>query len=357
VLSASQSLGIRKAVVATVVPVATLVLALLLAAIVVVVAGASPINAYVQLFTGAFGNTTNIAETITRSTPIILTGVGMGLAFRAGLFNIGGEGQMIVGAVCTAITGLALASAPAVVLLPLSILVGCAAGAFWAALAGWWQAQFRVPLLLTTLLLNYVAGLIGSYLVSFPAKDPDPNDLVAETAMVSKSIQLPIILTNTPLHIGVIAILIIPLAVAWVQRRTVLGYTMRMTGLNPRFAEYGGVNRVRTIMITMLLSGGICGLAGAIEVLGVYYRYTDGMIAAPGTAWTGFIAALITGADPILTVFSGLLLGGLVVGASYMESTTSVPLQLANVIQAIIIFMVAFRFTLGRILRRATGAV
>ena len=174
--------------------------------------------------------------------------------------------------------------------------------------------------------------------------------------MIPASIQLPYLFDESRLHIGLFVALLLPLGVAWFQRRTVLGYVMRITGLNPRFAEYGGVNMPRTILTTMFLSGAICGLAGAIQVLGVNYRYIDGTITSAGYAWSGFTAALLALANPLYTIVGGVFLGALDVGAAGMERRTSVPLQLVDVVKAAIILMVAVRLTIAIGLRRALRA-
>jgi ABC-type uncharacterized transport system permease subunit len=335
-----------------IVPLLAIAVALLVGGVAVLTAGESPLVAYAEMFRGAFGTPTNLGATLTRSIPIILTGLGIGFAFRAGLFNIGAEGQMILGALATAITANALVGLPPVLLLPLAITAGCLLGALWALLAGFWEAHYGAPLVITTLLLNFVAALIASYLVSHPLRDVAGGGALAQTAMISAELRLPLIVPGTRLHLGVLTILVLPLAVAWFQRRTVLGYSMRLAGLNPKFAEYGGVPMRRLIVLTMFVSGGIAGLAGVIEVLGLQFRYTDNMVTAPGFAWSGLVAALLALMNPLATLATGFFLAALQVGAAGMQRNTAVPLQLVDVVQATIIALIAARLGLGAAIHR-----
>jgi simple sugar transport system permease protein len=341
----------RGIAVAVLVPVVAIVLALAIGGIVVLIAGADPTTAYVELFRGAVGTPGNLSATIARSVPIVITGIGMGFAFRAGAFNIGGEGQMIMGALAGAVAGVTFASLPWPILLVLVVVIGSLAGGATALLPAWWQVRFQVPLLITTLLLNYIAALLAAYIVTYPLRDLAAGGL-AETKMIPESIQLPFLFGEPRLHWGLFVALLLPLGVAWFQRRTVMGYVMRVTGFNPKFAEYGGVNMPRTVLSTMVISGAICGLAGVVQVLGVNYRYVDGTITSAGYAWSGFTAALLALANPLYTVVGGVFLGALDVGAAGMERHTSVPLQLVDVVKASIILMIAVRLAISIGLRR-----
>lgn len=345
----------REAALAVLVPLLAIAVALLVGAVAVLAAGESPLAAYAELLRGAFGTQTNLAATLTRSIPIILTGLAVGFAFRAGQFNIGAEGQMIMGALGSAVVANALAGLPLVLLVTAAVVAGCLLAALWAGLAGFWQVRYGAPLVITTLLLNFVAALFASYLVSHPLRDLTGGGALAQTPMIPAEIRLPVIVPGTRLHLGVMAILLLPLAIAWFQRRTVLGYSMRITGLNPKFAEYGGVPMRRLVLLTMLASGAIAGLAGVVEVLGIHFRYIDNMVTAPGFAWTGLVAALLALANPLATVASGFFLAALEVGAAGMQRNTAVPPQLVDVVQATIIALVAARLGLGEAIRKLVG--
>jgi simple sugar transport system permease protein len=253
------------------------------------------------------------------------------------------------------VAGHALAGAPGPIALPLAVLAGAGAGAAWAVLPGWWEAWFRVPLVVTTLLLNYVAALFAAYLAVYPLRDRSGGSTVAQTAEVPAALQLPVVVGGTTLHAGVILAIALPPAVLWLLNRTSLGYAMRMTGLNRDFAEAGGVPMRRTVIVTMALSGALCGLAGTVLVLGETYRYVNDSVVGPGTAWTGLTAAMLAGFQPVFTAVSGFFLAALQVGGTGLQLRTEVPLQLINVIQAVIILMVSIRLWLARQARVGGG--
>jgi simple sugar transport system permease protein len=263
---------------------------------------------------------------------------------------------MVLGAVATAVAANLLGGLPWFLIVPLSLAAGCLVGALWALGPAWLQTRFEVPLLITTLLLNYVAIYLAAYLAADPLRDLSGGAAVPQTVTIPEAAQLPLLPMDGRVHIGVVVLLILPIVVWWFLRRTVLGYELRMTGHNPFFAEYGGVDRRRTILRTMLLSGAICGAAGALVVLGVQYRYLDGMITTAGWAWTGFTAALLAAGDPLGTLVSGVFLIALEVGAASMERQTDVPLSVVEIVQAAIILMVAIRLTLGAWLARRLRA-
>jgi general nucleoside transport system permease protein len=327
--------------------------ALAVGALFVLLAAGSPAAAYQALWDGSVGSVDSLAQSATTAIPIVVVGLGMGLAFRVGLFNLGGEGQMILGALVTAVVGHALASLPGAVTFVAAVVAGCVAGALWAIVPALWEVFLRVPLVVTTLLLNYVAALLATYLAAYPLRDETGGSTLAQTAEIPASMQLPIIVTDTPLHAGVVVALVAPFAVLWLLQRTSLGYTMRMTGLNRDFAEAGGVPMRRTIVTTMGLSGALCALAGALLVMGQTYRYLDDSIVSPQTAWSGLAAAMLAAFNPLATLVGGFFLAALQTGGTGLQLATDVPLQLVNVIQAVIIAMVAVRLWIGRrVLRR-----
>ena len=165
-----------------------------------------------------------------------------------------------------------------------------------------------MPLLITTLLLNYVMIAFSAYLVAYPLRDLGGGAAVSQTVAIPDAFQLPFLAAGGRLHAGVLVLLILPVAAWWWLRRTATGYELRMTGANPLFAEYGGVDRRRVVLRTMALSGAICGLAGALLVLGVHYRYIDATFTGPGYAWTGFTAALLAAGNPLTTLVAGVFL-------------------------------------------------
>jgi general nucleoside transport system permease protein len=263
--------------------------------------------------------------------------------------NLGGEGQMIAGALVGAVTANVLPPLPAPLGLLLALAAGCLAGAIWAFGPALLEVRLGVPMLITTLLLNYVAALLAAWVVTYPLRDLTAGGL-AQTTMVPDATWLPEL--GTRLHAGVVLIAILPFVAAWGLRRTVAGYELRMVGANREFAEYGGVDAGRTILGATLVSGALCGLAGVVLVLGVNHRYIDGLVTSAGFAWSGFIAAILALASPILTVVAALFLGALQVGGQGMTRATSVPLQLVDVVQATVILVVAVRAGIQAAVRR-----
>jgi simple sugar transport system permease protein len=316
---------------------------LLIGAVVIVVTGGDPIAAIAALANGAVGTQNNVVATLLRSVPIAVAGVGIGVALRAGALNLGGEGQMIMGSLASAAAATAVAGVPGPAGIAISLLAGCLAGALWALLPALLEVRLQIPILITSLLLNYVGALFAAWVASYPLRDLTGGAAVAQTAIIPQSMWLPNILAGTRLHLGIVVLVILPLVVAWLFRRSVIGYELRMTGANRTFARYGGVDVDRQVIVAMLTSGAICGLAGALIVLGLNHRYIDTFVNASGFAWSGFIAAILTVASPVTTVLASLFLGGLQVGAAGMTRTTSIPLQIVDVVQATIILMVAAR--------------
>jgi len=344
----------RQLLAAVAVPLIAIGLAILLGAVAILVAGEDVLTAYGALVSGAIGSPQNLAATVVRSIPIVVAGIGIGLAFRAGALNLGAEGQMILGGLGAAVTALALPGLPFPLAPIVALVGGCLAGAAWVLLPGLLDIRLGVPMLITTLLLNYVGALFAAWAVTYPLRDVAAGG-VAQTRVIPDAAWLPA-LPGVRLHLGVVAILVLPFLVRWFLSRTVAGFEFRMVGHNRLFAEYGGIAAARRVLWATLLSGAICGLAGAIVVLGVNHRFIDGIFTTSGWAWSGFTAAVLTAANPVATLFAGLFLGGLEVGAAGMARSTDVPLQLVDVVQATIILVVAIRVAIAWRVRRVLHA-
>jgi general nucleoside transport system permease protein len=350
----SRGYGSRSLVAAIAVPLVAVGIAVVLGALAIAVTGEDVLVSYGELVRGAIGSPQNIATTIVRSIPIVVAGIGIGLAFRAGALNLGGEGQMVLGGLAAGVAALAVPGVPFPVAPLIALAVGAVAGAAWAFLPGVLDVRLGVPMLITTLLFNYIGTLFAAWVVTYPLRDVAAGG-VAQTATIPRDAWLPVI-PGTRLHLGVIAIVVLPFAVRWLLSRTVAGYEFRMVGFNRLFADYGGIPAGRRVLTATLLSGAICGLAGALVVIGVNHRYIEGVITTSGWAWSAFTAAILTGGDPVLTLIAGLFLGALDVGAAGMARSTDVPLQLVDVVQATIILVVAIRLVIGSRVRRAVGA-
>jgi general nucleoside transport system permease protein len=332
-------------------PLIAIAIGLLIGAIAIAMLGESVLKTYGEMWNGAFGSFYYVTNTLTRAIPIMLVGLGLALAFRAGFFNLGAEGQMVLGAVAAALTAIYLPG-PGIVKLIAAILAAIVAGGLWAALAGWLDAKFKIDMLITTLLMNYIAILFAGYLVAKPFRDTTGSAAMAQTPMIDQSAWLPKLFAGSSLHAGIIIAIIATIVLTWVMRHTVFGYEMNMTGSNPLFARFGGVKRLPMVLAAMFISGGFAGLAGSLEVLGMQYRYIDGMLTVPSYAWSGLMAALLAGSNPIGTVFAGLLLAALQTGGMGIERNTEVPMEISSVIQAVIIVFVSAKITYDFVKRK-----
>ncbi|MGE5703710.1 MAG: ABC transporter permease [Clostridia bacterium] len=325
-------------------PLVAVLIGFLAGAVAIAASGAPVLETYGEMWKGAFGNFYFFTSTLARATPIILIGLGISLAFRAGFFNLGAEGQMVLGAVAAALTALYLPG-PGIVKLLGAIIAGVIAGGLWSTLAAWLEAKFKVDLLISTLLLNYIATLFAGYLVTEPFKDNTGSAAMAQSMMIDKSAWLPKLFAGMTVHVGFIIALAAVVLLYVVFRRSVFGYEVNMLGQNPFFAAYGGVNRGRVMLLSMFTSGALTGLAGTVEVLGMQYRYIDGALTVPGYAWTGLMAALLANSHPIGTAVAAILLAALQTGAMGMERNTEVPLEVSGVIQAVLILFISAKFT------------
>jgi general nucleoside transport system permease protein len=318
--------------------------------------GESVGETYKVMWNGAFGSFYFVTATLARATPIILIGVGLALAFRAGVFNLGAEGQMVLGAIAAALTALYVPG-PGFVKILSALVAGVLAGGLWGLLAAWMEARFKVQLLISTLLLNYVAVLFAGYLVAEPFQDNTGSAALAQTPMLDTIAWLPKLFAGMSIHFGFIFAIGVAVILYFVLQFTSAGYEVRMLGHNPFFAEYGGINKVKVLFFSMFFSGGIAGLAGTVEVLGSQYRYVDGALTVPGYAWTGLMAALLANSNPLGTAVAAIFLAALQTGAMGMERNTEVPLEVASVIQGVLILFISAKFTFNWWnLRKKAGA-
>ncbi|WP_134685846.1 ABC transporter permease [Brevibacillus migulae] len=323
-------------------------------AVFISIVGASITETYQQMWNGAFGSFYFFMSTLARSTPILLIALGLAMAFRAGVFNMGAEGQMVLGALSAALVALYMPGAGVIKLLA-ALITGIVVGGLWSLLAGVLEAKFKIQLLISTLLFNYIAVLFTSYLVSDPFQDKSGSAALAQTAMLEKSVWLPKLFPGMTLHAGFVIAIVAAVGLFLLFRFTSFGYEVKMLGSNPFFALYGGVSQKRVMLISMFVSGGFAGLAGTVEVLGAQYRFVDGALTMPGYAWTGLMAALLANSNPIGVIFASIFLAALQTGAMGVERNTEVPLELASVIQAVLILFISARFTYAWWKKRKQG--
>ena len=299
-------------------------------------------EAYQALFTGAFGSLRAWSETLTNATPYIIAGLAIGLSFRAGLFNIGGLGQMIVGGLCATYVGFAV-SLPAVIHIPLALAAGFIGGAAYGAIPGVLKARTGAHEVISTIMLNNIALLLLTWVLKtsifLPEGRVDPiSKPVEDSARLTRLLGF-LDESGLRLHIGFLIAIGLALAVGWLLFRSTIGFEFRSVGANPSAAHYAGMNVVSLTAMVMALSGGLAGVAGANEVLGVQGR------AAPGFASTiGFDAisvALLGRSHPAGIVASGLLFGALRAGAQEMQAATDVPIDMIQIVQALVIVFIA----------------
>ena len=324
-----------------------LVIALLLGALMMLALGANPITGYRALLEGAFGGSYALSSTAIQAVPLLLVGVGICIAFRANVFNIGGEGQIAMGGLLSAATALALPDLPGFILMPLVLLAGALGGAIWGAIPGFFKAQYNVNEILSTIMLNLVAVQVMNYLLAGPMVDQSPSSvggLIPETKVLPESAQLPILVTGTQLHLGVPIAVLVAIGVYVLLWRTSFGFQIRSVGLSRRASAYAGMPVKRTITLAMTLSGAMCGLAGAILVFGsISHRMvTDGSLTGfTGSAgFNGIVVALFGGLNPLWTIVSAYLFGGLIVGGSALQVATGVPSDLVTALSGTIVVLV-----------------
>lgn len=302
----------------------------------------APFGAAIQGFLdGAFGGRrfAYLMATLSRTALIVGMAISVMLSFRAGLFNIGGEGQLVAGGLVAALVAIALPGPPLFVLLA-SIVAAMLAGALWALLSGVLQIYLGVPLLVGSLLLNYPIRYIASYLVAHPFRDVESG--MVQSHLVPQATWLPYF-PGTRLDIGILFIAAASIFAIIYSYTTVHGYHTRMNGLSADFARAVGLPVRKLALQTLAMSGAIAGLVGAIAVFGIHHRYIDGMLVQPLYAWTGIIAVLLVGMIPLLVPLSGFFFAAIQTGAAGMERTAGVPKEIALVMQAVIILFVASR--------------
>lgn len=310
--------------------------ALLVGAVIVYASGSSPLEAYIALYQGSFGSTYDFAQTLARSIPLVFTGLTVAFAFRCGLFNIGGEGQLYMGAMAAAIVGVSLHGLPFYLHLPLALGVGALAGGAWAFLPGALKARVGVHEVITTIMMNYIGFLLCSYLANYTFK---AEGWVAQTNIVDESAQLPRIMASTQLSAALVVALLCVAAAYYLLYHTRLGYEIRAVGFNPTAAEYGGISVSWSILMAMVISGMFAGLGGAGEVLGLHRRFILGF--SPGYGFDGIAVAVLGRNHPVGVILGALLFGALRNGGMVMKQMTNVPTDLVVVIQGIVILFVA----------------
>ena len=331
----------------------------IVASIVLGVAGYNPIDAFSALFGGIFSKPKYISNTIIKATPIILTGLSVAFAFKTGLFNIGAEGQYIVGTIASTIVGIKL-NLPAVLEIPLVILAGVAAGAVFGGIVGILKAKFGIHEVITSIMLNWIALYLSNFVVStdvFHQPDSTSTYMINESGFttilgnwktsdagiefLSHNKWLSEVLLKTDVNIGIIVAIIMAVVISVLLYKSAKGYELRAVGLNKDAAEFAGINVNRNIIQSMVIAGALSGLAGALAITGTAPHKLSTMAAFENNGFNGLSVALIAGSSPIGCIFGGLLYGGLLYGGQSVQSAIGAPSEIINIMIGTIVFFVA----------------
>lgn len=334
--------------------VVSIFMAICLGAVIIIINGDNPLIAYKTMFVKSFGTPQTLANSLAVATPLIFTGLSVAVAFRTGLDNIGSEGQLYLGAFMGAWVGLSMPGLWGPLHISLALSAGFLAGGAWAWIFGWLKVKYNVNLVVTTIMGNYLAILFTSYLANYPFKPKTAP--IGSTAFVQPEARLVQYFSYSTLNTGFI-IALLALLTFWIFFEfSVRGYEWKTVGLNRTFANYIGINISQNMLWAMFVSGGLAGLGGVVEVLGVQGRFVQNM--SPGYGYDGIFVALLAGNTAPGILMVSILFGALRIGGIGVEQVTNIPSELSQVLQAIIILLVAgqalfFQFRLAKCRRRA----
>ncbi len=329
--------------------------ALVVLTVLLVATGHDASVALSALVRGAFGSWYAITSaTFVRMVPLGLAGLAVAIAFRAGLLNIGAEGQLLIGAAAAAATFALVGNSPPMLALPTIVCVGALAGGAWAAIAAWLRQRFGVLEVISTIMLNFVAKYLVGWLVRGPLQEP--TRVNPQSTSLPAALHLPALIPDTQLHFGFVLLAALAVALWWWLRSTAAGFRLRAVGANPSAAASAGrINVARTTLAAFVLSGAIAGLAGSVEYTGVTYALYDNF--SPGYGYTAIAVALLAGLHPLGVLATALLFGALEAGANAMQRDAGVPSVVVSVVEAtLILLVVAAQRWQSRSLTGAGGA-
>jgi len=328
-------------------------LALVVGAFILLALKVDPFKSYGALLDGIFGSVFGLTQTLVQATPLLLVALGVVIAFRGGVLNIGGEGQITVGALAATAIALALPHLPALILIPLCILAGALAGAAWGGIPGILKARLGVNEILSTIMMNQIAVQLNLYLLTGPMLDPSEiaaGTSIAQSALLPRNAWLPRLVPQTLLSAGAILALVLAVLVYVFMWRTTIGYRIRAVGQNALASRYAGINVRLYQALALILGGAFAGIAGAVQVMGVQRRMMDGL--SGGYGFSGIVVALFGQLHPLGAIPASILFGGLLVGAGQMQRTMQVPSAIVNVILGMIVIFVVSSKILARIRAR-----
>jgi simple sugar transport system permease protein len=336
---------------ALLIPALAIFTAVLIGAVLMLLTGYNPLEAYWGLFQGAFGSAQALSRTIRKATPFILTGLSVAFAFKAGLFNIGAAGQFLMGTIFAVAVGVNFDGLPFIIHLPLALLAGILGGVIWGAIPGFLKAWRGAHEVITTIMLNFVASNFASWTVYAggtagqrpgPLSDPEAAArAISETRDVFVSARIPFILPDflDRVHWGFVIALVVAVFIWWLLFKTTIGFEVRTVGQNPDAARYAGIRVNWTIVMTMAIAGGLAGLAGAVETLGLNHKFAPEFTGSVG--FEGITVALLGNTHPFGVVFAALFMGSLFAGAAKMQFDSGVRAEIIQVVQALVLMFVA----------------
>ena len=320
------------------VPLLAIVTALIIGALIIAATGASVALAYGGLLAGSLGNAKALTDTLVEATPYILAGLAVAVGFKCGLFNIGVEGQIAIGSMTAVMAGYMIKGLPAVLHLPIALIAGLFGGAAWAAIAGYLRARTGAHEVITTIMLNYIAIRLTDWAIKGPLLDKTAS--APRTPNIEASAYLPQLLgPEYRLHAGFLVALAMAFFIQWLLNRTTIGFEIRTVGANPDAAQYAGISITRNFVLAMALSGGLAGLAGAGQVLGLEHNLKTGFSA--GYGFDSIAIALLAGSNPLGIIPAALFWGVLRNGAGLMQLQSGISRDMINIIQALVLIFVA----------------
>ncbi len=350
-LASFSSSALVRPLVALAVPLAAVMVAFTIGAIMLLALGANPITGYVALLDGAFGGWNELADTAIKSAPLLLVGVGICIAFRAGVINIGGEGQIIVGAIFSTVVSLALSDLPPILLVPLVLIGGAVGGGIWGAIPGALKAYAGVNEILSTIMMNIIAAQFLSFLLQDLLTDKAAGAIkIQQTERLSENADLPLMPGDTRLHLGVLIAILVAVLGYILLFRSALGVRLRAVGHNPDASRYAGMPVKRSIVQALAFSGACAGIAGAVLVFGSesHRLIADGGAAGftQSAGFNGIVTALFGGLNPLATIPASFFFGGMLTGGIALQQELQVPAALIVALNGIVVLFVVSSFKL-----------
>lgn len=313
-----------------------LLIALLLFSVVLLVLGYDPIASLQSIPTGAFGTKNSTSETLIRFIPLLLTSLAFSVALKARFLNLGVEGQLYIGALLAYLVGARMTSLHGIIAIPLIMVAGFIGGVLWLAIPLIMRAKLDINEIFPTVVMNFIAMFVIAWLTTGSLKDPDSYN--ARTPFLPESTWIPAINPDYRIHIGLFGVIILALFVYMILYKTTLGYKIRAVGQNPRASEHGGINVSRSVIIAGLLSGGIAGLTGMLEIFGVHHFLIKNF--SPGFGFQGIAVAALGNFHPVGVIFSAFFFAILQIGGESMQRGAGVPVDIIYVLQAVLVLSV-----------------